>query len=177
MGPPDLASKRVAEICNEEVKMAEPAKASNTHAGPRSERLAFTLDATSGEIIKIESVDSAGQRRELAKPERQELAKERAGVGVEALIEGAFEAGIGCLLGGRGDRKEDESETEDEAGVRSILLKSLMEGTSAARAVRREVLRQAIVQTLIQDATGSGEPESEPPKPHKSDRAAPRAST
>jgi hypothetical protein len=156
--------------------MAEPAKASNTQAGTRSERLAFTLDATSGEIIKIESVDSAGQRRELAKPERQELAKERAGIGVEALIEGAFEAGIGCLLGG-GDRKEDESETEDEAGVRSVLLKSLMEGTSAARAVRREVLRQAIVQTLIRDATGSGEPESEPPKPHKSDRAAPRAST
>ena len=156
--------------------MAEPAKASNTQASARSERLAFTLDAMSGEIVKIESVDSAGQRRELAKTERQELAKERAGVGVEALIEGAFEAGIGCLLGG-GDRKEDERETEDEAGVRSILLKSLMEGTSAARAVRREVLRQAIVQSLIQDATGSGEPESEPPKPHKSDRAAPRAST
>jgi hypothetical protein len=156
--------------------MAEPAKASNTHAGARSERLAFTLDATSGEIIKVENVDSAGQRRELAKPERQELAKERAGVGVEALIEGAFEAGIGCLLGS-GDRKEDEGEPEDEPGVRSILLKSLMEGTSAARAVRREVLRQAIIQTLIQDAAGSGEPESEPPKPHKSDRAAPRAST
>jgi hypothetical protein len=156
--------------------MTEPAKASNTQAGPRPERLAFTLDATSGEIIKIESIDSAGQRRELPKPERQELAKERAGIGVEALIEGAFEAGIGCLLGG-GDRKEDDGETEDEAGVRSILLKSLMEGTLAARAVRREVLRQAIVQTLIQDATGSGEPESEPPKPQKSDRAAPRTST
>ena len=74
-------------------------------------------------------------------------------------------------------RKELQKGAEDEAGVRTVLLKSLMEGTSAARAVRREVLRQAIVQTLIQDFTGSGEPESEPPKPRKSDRAAPRAST
>ena len=153
--------------------MAEPAKASNTPAGARSERLAFTLDATSGEIIKVENVDSAGQRRELAKPERQELAKERAGIGVEALIEGAFEAGIGCLLGG-GDRKEDESETEDEAGVRRILLKPLMAGTYAIRAARREVLRKAIVQTLIRDVA-SEDSESEPPKPKKSDRAPPKA--
>jgi len=156
--------------------MAESAKSAATTQVPSSRRLAFTLDASTGEIVKTENVDSAGQRRELSKTERQDLAKESGGVGVEGLLERAFEAGIASLLDDE-DGKEDESETEDEAGVRRILLKSLMERTFAARALRREVLRQAIVQTLIQDVTSSGESESEPPKAQKSDRAAPKAST
>ena len=158
--------------------MAEPAKSASTTQAPtsRSQRLAFTLDGSTGEIIKIENVDSAGQRRELSKTERQDLAKESGGVGVEGLLERAFEAGIASLLDDE-DTKEDESETEDEAGVRRILLQHLMERNFAARALRREVLRQAIVQTLIQDVIGSGESESEPPKAQKSDRAAPKAST
>ena len=158
--------------------MAEPAKSASTTQAPtsRSQHLAFTLDASTGEIIKIESADSAGQRRELSKTERLDLAKESRGAGVEALLERAFEAGIACLLDGD-DKKEDGGETEEEAGVRQILLQPLMEGTFAARAMRREVLRQAIVQTLIQDVISSGGSESEPPKAQKSDRAAPKAST
>jgi hypothetical protein len=161
--------------------MAEPAKSeSSTQASrmrsQRSDRLAFTLDANNGEIIKIESVDTAGQRRELSKTERQDLAKERLGAGVEALLDQAFEAGIASLLGD-GNAKEDLSETEDEAGVRQILLNALMEGTPAARVRRPEVLRQAIMQTLIQDVVSPEGSESEPPKAQKSERAAPTAST
>src|SRR6516162_9891526 len=158
--------------------MAEPAKSTSTTQAPtsRSQRLAFTLDAGTGEIIKIESADSAGQRRELSKTERLDLAKESRGAGVEALLERAFEAGIASLLDDE-DKKEDESETEEEAGVRQILLQPLMERTFAAHAMRREVLRQAIVQTLIRDIVSSGGSESEPPKAQKSDRAAPKAST
>ena len=158
--------------------MAETAKTVSTAQAPpasRSPRLAFTLDAGTGEIIKIESADSAGQRRELSETERLDLAKESRGAGVEALLERAFEAGIGCLLDEE-DKKEDEGETEEEAGVRQILLQPLMERTFAAHAMRREVLRQAIVQTLIRDIVSSGGSESEPPKAQKSDRAAPKAS-
>jgi hypothetical protein len=154
--------------------MAEPAKSvSSASAPPR--RLAFTFDASTGEIVKAENVDSGGQRRELSKTERQELAKEHPGAGVDALVERAFEAGIASLLD-EGDRKEDENETEDEAGVRRILLRPLMQRTFAARALQREVLRQAIVRSLIQDINGSGESESESPKAQKSGRAAPKAS-
>ena len=157
--------------------MAEPGKSASTaQSPPRSQRLAFTIDTGTGEIIKIESVDTADQRRELTKTEKLDLAKESRGVGVEALLERAFEAGIACLLDDQ-DSEEDESESEEEAGVRRILLHHLMERTFAARAMRREVLRQAIVQTLIQDVARSEEPENEPPKAQKSNRAAPKAST
>ena len=90
-------------------------------------------------------------------------------------MSGRFEAGIASLLDEE-DRKEDDRETEDEAGVRRILLKPLMERTFAAGALKREVLRRAIVQSLIQDINRSGESESESPKAQKSDRAAPKAS-
>ena len=157
--------------------MAEPGKsASSTQPAQRSERLAFTLDASTGEIVKIETVNSTGHHRELSKAERLDLAKEHRGTSVAALLERAFEAGVACLLDDE-DTKEDESETEEEAGVRRVLLQHLMERTTAARAMRREVLRQAIVQTLIQDDTNSGESESEPPKAQKSDRATPKSST
>jgi hypothetical protein len=106
---------------------------------------------------------------------RDRTSPENRGSGVEALVERAFEAGIASLLDGE-DGKEDERETEDEAGVRRILLKPLMQRTFAARALRREVLRRAIVQSLIQDLNGSGESESESPKAQKPDRAAPKAS-
>ena len=155
--------------------MAEPAKAvPNAHAPP-PRRLAFTFDASTGEIVKAENVDSGGQRRELSKADKLDLAKEHPGAGVDTLVERAFEAGIASLLDEE-DRKEEESETEDEAGVRRILLKPLMERTFAARALRRDVLRRAIVQSLIQDLNGSGESENEPTKAQKSDRAAPKAS-
>ena len=155
--------------------MAQPGKSASTTQAPPTRHLAFTFDASTGEIVKAENVDSGGQRRELSKAERQDLAKEHPGGGVDALVERAFEAGIASLLD-EGDWKEDENETEDEAGVRRILLKPLMQRTFAARALRREVLRRAIVQSLIQDLNGSGDSESEPPKAQKSDRAAPKAS-
>ena len=159
--------------------MAETGRSAAGTQAPPHRRLAFTIDASTGEIIKIENVDSAGQHRELSKAEKLDLAKERHGVGVEALLERAFEAGIACLLDDedREDRKEEESETEEEAGVRQVLLQHLMERTFAARALRGEILRQAIVQTLIRDVTSSGESEGEPPKAQKPDRAASKAST
>jgi hypothetical protein len=156
--------------------MVEPGKTASTTQTSPPRRLAFTIDATTGEVIKIEGADSAGQHRELSKTERLDLAKERRGGGVEALLDRAFEAGIACLLDDD-DREEGESETEEEAGVRQVLLRPLMERTLAAHAMRREVLRQAIVQTLIQDGISSDRSESEPPKAQKSERTAPKAST
>jgi hypothetical protein len=114
------------------------------------ESLAFTLRPKTGELLKIESVDAAGNRRELSKSEIVELAKQTGGPGVEALVERAFEAGIASLLDDENE-KDEEGETEDEAGVRQILLKSLIEGSAAARAIGREAQRQALIRTLIHD--------------------------
>ena len=118
------------------------------------DRLAFTLDADTGEILKYEAVDAAGGRRELSQNERLELAKIRRGEAVEDLIERGFEAGLACLLGGA-DGPEDESETEEDASFRRALLRPLIEKSLVARALRRDALRRAIVRSLISDVLGS----------------------
>jgi hypothetical protein len=66
--------------------MAEPGKSASSAQASPSRRLGFTLDASTGEIIKVENVDSAGQRHELSKAEKQDLAKERLGGGVEGWL-------------------------------------------------------------------------------------------
>ena len=124
------------------------------------DRIAFTLDAETGEILKYEAVDAAGGRRELSQNERLELAKIRHGEAVEDLIERGFEAGLACLLGGA-DEPEDESETEEVASLRRALLRPLIEKSLVARALRRDALRRAIVRSLITDVLGSPEPETE----------------
>jgi hypothetical protein len=116
------------------------------------ERLAFTLNTSSGEILELECVDSAGHRNELSADEKADLAKESHELDLEALMEHAFEEGIACVLG---DEDKNASETKEDADLRRILLKPLIEASSAAKLMRREVLRRAIVQTLIRDAIGA----------------------
>ena len=141
--------------------MAEPGRPDPSAQEARQvDRLAFTLDADTGEILKYEAVDAAGGRRELSQNERLELAKIRRGEAVEDLIERGFEAGLACLLGGA-DGPEDESETEEDASFRRALLRPLIEKSVVTRALRRDALRRAIVRSLISDVLGTAEPETE----------------
>jgi hypothetical protein len=128
--------------------------------------LAFTLDGTTGEVVAVETVDPSGHRRELSQSEKVELEKETAAASLETLLEQVFEAGLACVLGEE-DEEENSSETADEADLRRILLKPLMEGGPAARMIGREVLRRAIVRTLIQDTIRHAGSQSAPPKASK----------
>ena len=139
----------------------------STATGPSASRpghFALTFDASTGNVITFESVDPTGRRHKLSKSEKVDLAKakESNGPSLEALLESAFEAGIACVLGDDRQGKAAERETKDDEDLRRILLKPLIEESSAAQLMRREVLRQAIVQTLIEDAIKSAEPEGEP---------------
>jgi len=161
----------------EELQMAEPGRPDPSAQEARQvDRLAFTLDADTGEILKYEAVDAAGGRRELSQNERLELAKIRRGEAVEDLIERGFEAGLACLLGGA-DEPDDESETEEVASLRRALLRPLIEKSLVARALRRDALRRAIVRSLISDVLGSAEPETESAKTQKEGRKGSKGST
>ena len=144
--------------------------ASTAQSAPRPHHLAFTLDGTTGEVVKLETVDPSGHRHELSQSEKVELEKQTPAANLESLLEQAFEAGLACVLGEE-DEKESLSETADEADLRRILLKPLMEGGSAARMMQREVLRQAIVRTMIQDIIKQADSRSGSPTTSKSDRA------
>jgi len=106
---------------------APETKSSSAHA---SDLLTLTIDAKTGHIVKIESVDSTGAHHELSDEERASLAKERSKATVEAIIEQAFEAGVACVLGGT-DGEDDLSESAKDAEIRPARART-------AKVVRRD---------------------------------------
>jgi hypothetical protein len=116
--------------------------------------LTVTIDANTGQIIKIEGVNGTRARHELSDAEKVSLAKKTGRATLEAIIEEAFEAGIACGLGEEVD--EDEPvESEKDANIRHLLLRPLIENSAVKRLMRREVLSRAFLKTLIGDGTGA----------------------
>jgi hypothetical protein len=110
--------------------------------------LAFTIDANTAQIVKLESLDASGGRHELSEEEKTSLVRPGGEGRLEKVLEQAFEAGIDCVLGG-GDADSSE-ESEEEAKLRHLLLTPLIEHSPAKKLLQREVLNRAMLETLIQ---------------------------
>ena len=127
--------------------------------------LLVTIQAKTGEIVKVESADSSGGRHELTDQDKAGLGKEAAKATLEGLVEEAFEAGIACMLGdgGRDKAREPEAaeEEEEEAELRHLLLGPLIKDSPARRLMRHEVLSRAILGTVVQRAITPASPERE----------------
>lgn len=134
---------------------AEGRKAKSTASAPEqpepADLVAFTVDASSGRIVKIERVDAAGARRELSEDETARLAKRRAQATLERVVEQAFEAGIDCVLGDEFGR-EEPPESKADGELSRVLLRSLIERSAAKRLTQLDVLSPAIVGTLMEYA-------------------------
>src|SRR5262245_58679991 len=66
---------------------------------PSASRLfVFTIDADTAQIVRFETVDASGGRRELSQEEKAALIKQANGGRIEEVLEQAFEAGIACAL-------------------------------------------------------------------------------
>ena len=143
---------------------------------------AFTLDASTGQITRLEKVDSGGARRQLSEQDKASLQPGPSWPTLEAIIEQAFEAGVDCVLGNE-DEKDEAQELEDEVEVRRILLLPLMERGRMMALLQRSVLGQAILATALQQITAphTSEAEGSPAqpksgaavKPHQSGTAGP----
>jgi hypothetical protein len=121
----------------------------------------FTLDAATGQVVKVEKLDAAGTRRKV--PDRQVkilVRKERARL--EEAIEEAFEAGINCVLGENGEQHEAQ-ETEQDAELRHVLVAPLIEHSSASHLLKRETLDRALLGSLIQQSTNPAVPVPQAP--------------
>ena len=145
-----------------------------TESGPLAGRLfTFTIDASTAQVVKLETEDASGERHELSDEEKASLAQAGTASDLERFVERAFEAGIACVLGG-GESEEKAEEPADEAELRHMLLTPLIEHSPARRLMQREALNRAILGTLIQLATKAPTgAESIPATGVQSQRAAP----
>jgi hypothetical protein len=149
-------------------------EAKMTESGQLAGRLfTFTIDASTGQVVKLEAEDASGARHELSDEEKASLAQAGTASDLEQFVERAFEAGIACVLGD-GESGERAEEPADEAELRHMLLTPLLEHSPARRLMQREVLSRAILGTLIQHATKAPtDTESSPATGLQSQRAAP----
>lgn len=115
--------------------------------------LAFTIDANTAQIVKLESLDASGGRHELSDEEKTSLVHTGGEGRLEEVLERAFEAGIDCVLGG--GEADSSKESEQEAKLRHLLLTPLIEHSPAKRLLQREVLNRAMLETLIQHSMKS----------------------
>jgi hypothetical protein len=136
----------------------EKARASGSPESPRTNLVAFTIDANAGRIVKVEKVDNAGARRDLSDEDAAMLTKGNP-LTLEMIIEQAFEAGIACVLGDEA-AQDDVQETEDDAALSRLLLMPLMERTPAHSLQQREVLGRAMLASAIEQAIGHRRGES-----------------
>ena len=120
---------------------------------------AFTIDSKTARVVKIESLDPSGTRRELSDEEKASVLSEIVESRLEDIVEQAFEAGIACVLGDRNEELAQES--EEEAEVRRLLLRPLIEHSAAKRLLEREVLSRVVLGTLIRQSLKSGSVPSE----------------
>lgn len=128
-----------------------PTKSAASENPPDVKSVAFTIDAGTGHVDRIEVIDRDGVRHELNGKERADLVKE-AGPTLETIFEETFLAGIDSVLGD-GAREEEEPETEVEKALVRGLLQPMIQRSAARRLLGREVLRKAVMRALIQDAS------------------------
>ena len=131
-----------------------------SQSSPSAGLITATIEAATGKIVDIRSVDEEGEVSELTADAGAKLSKQSGGATLEDLFEQAFEAGIGCVLGDTaGDAEAMEAESEEDALLRREILRPMIEKSAARGLMGQEVLGRAIVGTLIQRAARASEAE------------------
>jgi len=130
-------------------KNRAPNSPTTSELAPDADLLTITIQAKTGQIVKIQSAGDSGGGNELSDQERADLLKKASKDTLETLIEQAFEAGIACVLGDAIGRSEAE-ESEEEADLRHLLLEPLIRQSPVQRLMQREVLSRAFLGSVVQ---------------------------
>src|SRR4030095_8044963 len=107
-------------------------------AAEEEQQVLVTINTAMGRIIKVEKVDKAGKRQELAEEDCAKLVGADEVDEIETALEEAFEAGVAVVLGE--EFEVDEAyEDDEERGVRRLLLGGLVRRFFRARLLQRLV--------------------------------------
>ena len=116
-----------------------------------AEQLVFTLCVATGQIVKVETVDSAGKRHEVRTDEAVELAGKDDMKGIETALDDAFEAGIISMLDPESDAEEsnESDESAEDLRLRRELL-TLIIGSEVRRRLLRRLAGRLILTKKIE---------------------------
>jgi hypothetical protein len=138
---------------------------SESVGGAGEEQVMVTIHGPRGRIVKVEKVDKAGKRRELAEEEWAKLVGRDEVEEIESALEEAFEAGVAVALG-EDDGDAAAFEDDDEDALRRLLVGGLLR-----RSVRRRILQRLLLSRMLRG--GSSETAfSNKSKPHAPQKGA-----
>src|SRR5689334_14211634 len=94
-------------------------------AAGEQEQIVVTMSAPTRRIVKVEKIDKAGKRQELAEEEWSKLVGENEVEDIEIALEESFEAGLAAALG---EEFEDDEAPEDaeETVLRRFIIRELL---------------------------------------------------
>jgi len=160
MPPIDEPSSFAPPSAGSEGRRTKAKPETTTEPQPGAALLSFTVDSAAGRLVTVERVDASGARRELSSEEQALILQNTTG-GLERLVERAFEAGIDCVLGAD-DADEEPAESQEDAQLRRLLLRSLIERSAVKELVEREALSRVIVGALLEQAAARAAAEGNP---------------
>jgi hypothetical protein len=136
---------------------------SGSESAGGEEQVMVTIHGPKGRIVKVERVDKAGKRQELAEEEWAKLVGRDELEEIDSALDEAFEAGVAVALGEEYEDREGYEDDEEDA-LRRILIGGLLR-----RSVRRRILQRLLVSRRLRG--GSSETgfssKSKPLAPHK----------
>jgi hypothetical protein len=103
------------------------------------EEVVMTINAPMGKIVRVEKIDKAGQRQEVAAEEWTKLVREDEIDEIETALEEAFEAGVAAVFG---EEYEDDEvyEDDEEKTLRQTLIAELLHRSPAPRRIVQRLL-------------------------------------
>ena len=125
-------------------------KSSTDATSGATEQLVLTTSADTGEIIKIEKIDSNGRKIELSEEQCRQLAGEDEIEEIDAALDATYEAAFVEALQSKMDLESGEDTDEESVLERLILFKML--GRRIGREVsahRRTLLRRLLLRRLV----------------------------
>ena len=120
-----------------------------------AEQLVFTLCVATGQIVKVETVDSGGKRHEVPTDEAVELAGKDDMKGIETALDDAFEAGIISMLDPESDAEESNESNESDETAEDLRLRRELLTLIVGSEVRRRLLRRLAGRLILTKKIGS----------------------
>jgi hypothetical protein len=121
-------------------------KGAEAAGASEEEQMLVTINAPTGKILRVEKIDKAAKRQELAEEDWAKLVGGNEVDAIEGALEQAFEAGVAAILGEEyDDEAYEDNEDDEEQALRRILIGGLLR----RRPVQRRILQRVLLSRLL----------------------------
>ena len=132
-----------------------PSPKSAKKESSETRQIVLTLSVPGGDVLKVEKIDKAGQRRPMPEAEFAALAGDDDAEDLGAVLEGAYTAGISDALDDEMS-DEDEGSDDEEEIIRRFMMRRSAGRQLLRGGMRKLILRRRLRRDLVQMRAKSG---------------------